>query len=221
MSDDYDWDALAAHWELFEQAGSGDEDIDVIADAGAAAPALVVGAGIGTYAARLAARIGGPVTAVDRSAAMLARAAERHPELRLGRADARALPFNGASFATVYCATGVAEMLLDLAGALREFVRVASGPVFLSVIPPPQVRIDRHALVARALAGEIHDPLVAALAARAGSMAAAAALLLRAMPRFAVGVPERAVIDAGLATGRSIRRLYRSSAHDSVLWQLV
>jgi hypothetical protein len=49
----YDWDALAPHWHLFEDRGFADTLVSALVRERVPAPVLVVGAGLGRYAAAL------------------------------------------------------------------------------------------------------------------------------------------------------------------------
>jgi ubiquinone/menaquinone biosynthesis C-methylase UbiE len=83
----YDWDALAPHWHLFEERGF----TDTLMSAIVRAPVLIVGPGLGRYAAELRDQVG-QVVAVDRSPQMVARAVATR-RLPFVVADARRLPF--------------------------------------------------------------------------------------------------------------------------------
>ncbi|OFW13667.1 MAG: hypothetical protein A3F70_01870 [Acidobacteria bacterium RIFCSPLOWO2_12_FULL_67_14] len=98
----------------------------------AGGPVLELGAGTGRVAAPLG-RAGVPLTGIDRSEAMLARArrrtaragARRH--VRLVRGDIRHLPFSSGAFAAVMAPYGVLQSLLrerDLAATLRSVHQV-------------------------------------------------------------------------------------------------
>src|SRR4051812_41775312 len=107
----YDWDALAPHWHLFEERGFADAFVEALVRERVHAPILVVGAGLGRYAAKLRDLVG-QVVAVDGSPRMAARAVAAH-RLPFVLADACRLPFAENSFATVVCVSGVVEGMTD------------------------------------------------------------------------------------------------------------
>ena len=205
MSDEGDWGELAPYWHLFEHSGSDASVGEAALADGARAPLLYVGAGIGTYAAALAKRVG-HVIGVDRSPAMAEHASARIPTVV---ADVRTLPFGDATFQGVIVATGVVETLGEsLVAAFRELRRVASGgPIHVAAFIDTGVILDRHAALAAWLAEKAPDPDLDRLAGAIGDRSQAAALMKRAMPRYAAGIRERAVIDAAAAALLSTRRL--------------
>jgi ubiquinone/menaquinone biosynthesis C-methylase UbiE len=109
---------------------------------------LELGCGTGRIALPLA-RAGVRLVGVDRSAAMLDRAArratalrrkQRGPRLRLIRADIRALPFRAELFSAVLAPYGILQSLIrdsDLAAALESVARVLKpGGLFgLDLVP--------------------------------------------------------------------------------------
>jgi ubiquinone/menaquinone biosynthesis C-methylase UbiE len=95
-------------------------------------PLLELGCGTGRISLPLA-RAGVDLVGIDRSAPMLARAAQRRRRLRTGgrpdlvRGDIRALPFEANSFSTVLAPYGILQSLLrdrDLKATLESVARV-------------------------------------------------------------------------------------------------
>lgn len=92
-----------------------------------------IGCGPGRATMYLAAR-GAAITAVDISAASLARARARAPDARYVRATTMALPFGAASFELVVC-DGVIHHTSDARAAFTEIARVLrpGGHLYLGV----------------------------------------------------------------------------------------
>jgi ubiquinone/menaquinone biosynthesis C-methylase UbiE len=87
-------------------------------------PILDVGSGTGALTAELARRAGPErVTAVDPSEEYVAALHDRHPEVRVIRAPAEDLPFEGGSFAATL-AQLVVHVMRDPVAGLREMARV-------------------------------------------------------------------------------------------------
>ena len=145
--------ALAPYWHLFEALGSDASIGEVAVSDGAESPLLYIGAGLGTYPAALAGRVG-TVMAIDSSIEMALCANTRGPTVV---ADIRALPFGDATFRGVVCATGVMELLGNTIGlAYRELGRVARGaPIHVAAFIDAGIEIDRYAFVAEWLAGRL------------------------------------------------------------------
>jgi demethylmenaquinone methyltransferase / 2-methoxy-6-polyprenyl-1,4-benzoquinol methylase len=103
--------------------------------------ALDLCTGTGKLAGALSARVqpGGRVIGIDFSAAMLARARSREPDVTFALGDATALPFTDASVDAVTIAFGYRN-LVDRAAGLREMLRVlrpGGRAVILEFAPPP------------------------------------------------------------------------------------
>jgi ubiquinone/menaquinone biosynthesis C-methylase UbiE len=142
--------------------------------AGAPAPWLDLSCGPGTLTPHLLARAGGPVVALDASAAMLARARERLPQgALLVRADAAALPFADGAFGAVVNLAAL-DLYPDAARVVAEVARVlAPGGRWVAstfVAPEPLARSAplRRALAATAGVHALTAPSLAAMAAAAG-----------------------------------------------------
>lgn len=207
--------ALAPYWQLFEALGSDASVGEAAVSDGAGSPLLYIGAGLGTYPAALAKRVG-TVVAIDRSIAMARRANAHLPTIV---ADVRALPFADATFRGVFCATGVMELLGgSISAAYTELARVARGaPIHVAAFIDTGIAIDRHALIAAWLAGHAHDELLDRLAGEVGDRQLAGDLVTRAMSRYAVGIAERTIIDAAATASLSTRRLLRDRG--CMLWR--
>lgn len=103
-----DWDALAPYWGWFEDRGFASTALSLI-EGGLRPPCLYIGAGLGTFAARLADTLApGMVVALDASLPMLRQGST---DRRIERvcALAEALPFAAGSFVSAVVATGVLE----------------------------------------------------------------------------------------------------------------
>jgi SAM-dependent methyltransferase len=126
---DLDWEALAPFWHHFEERGFSTPALSLI-EGGLVAPCLYVGAGRGTFATRLADRLGaGLLVALERAPAMV-RHRVRHGRARWVRGDVRSLPVRDGGFASALVVTGVLEALgeSDRVQALGEVARaVAAG----------------------------------------------------------------------------------------------
>lgn len=195
-----DWDALAPFWHHFEDEGFSDRAMSVVESA-LRPPCLYIGAGLGTYAARLDDTLGvGSVTAVDRSLAMLRRGRRTLPAVC---ADAAELPFARDSFASALVATGVLEPSRDRLRILGELARVVTpaGMVVVAVFLPTGQPFDTwddlaawHRCTERREAWRGYDAVATELADRD----AAYRVLRAALPRRA-----RAVSDDDLAAAAS------------------
>lgn len=220
MSDTFDWDALAPYWHIFETGGSDDSILTAAMAQRLETPVLYIGAGIGTYAARLASLVG-RVVAIDSSPAMVRETRVRHPEIAAIVADVVTLPFADAAFRSVVCATGVIEFLgPQLPAAYRELGRVARGGlIYVAAFIDDAAGFDRHAQIAAWLAGQAGDDRLDQLAREVGDRERAVRLLQRATPRYAPGLTERVVIDAAAEAGLSTRRLLDDRSRGFMLWQ--
>jgi ubiquinone/menaquinone biosynthesis C-methylase UbiE len=219
----YDWDALAPHWHLFEDRGFADTLVGALVRERVPAPVLVVGAGLGRYAAALRAQVG-QVVAVDRSPRMAARAVAAH-RLPFIVAEARQLPFAESAFATVVCASGVVEGMSgeDRAALLRELDRVADAGFYLAafVLRDSAPTVDVHAAIRGWETGAIANPAFDEIAKALGSAHEAAALLSRALPRSEPAITERMLIDAAAEHELSVRRVGHDEQRDVALWFLL
>ena len=102
------WQRAAAEYDATFAAATA-RFVDALLDAAgvtAGMRVLDVCCGTGVVTAAIAAR-GADVTGIDFSAAMLAEARRRHPELRFDPGDAEALPYSDASFDAVVSNFGV------------------------------------------------------------------------------------------------------------------
>lgn len=141
---------------------------------GAPAPWLDLSCGPGTITPRLVARAGGPVVALDASAAMLARARDQVPSGALFvRADAAALPFADGAFGAVVNLAAI-DLYPDAASVVRESARVLApgGRWVASTFLSPDL-VTRSAPLRRALADTlgihaVSAPSLAAMSASAG-----------------------------------------------------
>lgn len=137
----------------------------------AGGPILELGCGTGRVSLPLA-RTGARLVGVDRSAAMLARAAQRRRRakgtaLALARGDIRALPFRDASFRLVMAPYGVLQSLLrerDLTDTLASVARVLApggrfGIDLVSDVPSWQ-EYDGRTPLCGALGPGVHVTLV-------------------------------------------------------------
>lgn len=144
------WDEYAPFydWENARTLGRADVPFWQRIARQAGGSALELGCGTGRISVPLA-RTGIPLVGVDRSAAMLGRAAaraagarggRRRGDLRFVRGDIRALPFRAGQFALVLAPYGVLQSLLgekDLAATLASVSRVlkAGGLFGLDLVP--------------------------------------------------------------------------------------
>jgi SAM-dependent methyltransferase len=104
---------------------------------GAADRVLDVATGTGKVAAHVRATHGrARVIGVDRSPAMLRRAAERDEGIALAVADARRLPFASKRFHAVLCGFGITFLRPRIVPGLREQVRVLRPGGVLGVTTP-------------------------------------------------------------------------------------
>lgn len=209
-----DWDALAPHWEHFEDGGLNRRVLATVVSV-LRPPLLHVGCGRGSLTAVLATRFGpAAVHAVDRSVAMCRRA-DRDHGIRCVAADGARLPFPDASFATVLCSTGVLEYLdgamvtevltemgrvCERAGQVLAFAACADGDVHWEV--------DQHRFVEAWYAGRGDAPSSAraleAVAVALGSREAARDLLLRSMPPTGRAVTAATVVVAASRAGLTV-----------------
>jgi ubiquinone/menaquinone biosynthesis C-methylase UbiE len=148
------WDDYAPFydWENAQTLGRRDVAFWERAARTARGPVLELGCGTGRIAVPLA-RTGVDVTGIDRSAAMLVRAAARVERLRrrgvrrsrlpsFVRGDIRALPFPNERFATVVAAYGILQSLVreqDLAATLDSAARVLQPAGILGIDLVPDV----------------------------------------------------------------------------------
>jgi SAM-dependent methyltransferase len=218
----YDWDALAPHWHLFEDRGFADAFVEALVRERVQAPILVVGAGLGRYAAKLRDLVG-HVVAVDGSRRMAARAVAAH-RLPFVVADARHLPFAESSFASVVCASGVVEGMTDgdRAVVVRELDRVAHAGFYLAafVLRDAATSIDVHTAISRWSSGAVTNHAFDEIAKTLGSIQAAAAFLSRALPRTEPAITERMLIDSAAKHELSVRRAEQDDRRGVALWFL-
>jgi SAM-dependent methyltransferase len=135
------WDDYAPFydWENARTLGRRDVPFWTRVAGAARGPVLELGCGTGRIAFPLA-RAGVAIVGIDRSAAMLARAARRRRRIRRGtrvrlvRGDIRALPFPDGAFPLVIAPYGILQSLLkerDLAQTLAAVARVVTpGGIF-------------------------------------------------------------------------------------------
>jgi ubiquinone/menaquinone biosynthesis C-methylase UbiE len=219
----YDWDALAPHWHLFEDRGFADTLVSALVRERVPAPVLVVGAGLGRYAAALRDQVG-QVVAVDRSPRMAARAVAAH-RLPFIVAEARQLPFAESAFATVVCASGVVEGMSgeDRASLLRELDRVAEAGFYLAafVIRDGAQTVDVHAAIRGWEGGAIANHAFDEVARTLGGTHAAATLLSRAMPKTEPAIAERMLIESAAGYQLSVRRVDDDEPRGVALWRFL
>jgi hypothetical protein len=216
------WDALAPYWHLFEGDGFGTSTIAALVADGITAPLVLVGAGIGTYAAMLRDQVGDAV-AVDRSTAMMRRAAVEH-DLRCIVGDGTSLPLADASLATAICATGVIESLSspERIKVLRELARVAAR-VYVCAFAAPHREgppaIEIRPVLDRSRAGE---PIARfdLLAAELGDRERAYQLLVETMPAYEVVIDELDFADDALGAGLRVHRIANTAPPGTMLWRL-
>jgi SAM-dependent methyltransferase len=194
-----DWDALAPHWEHFEDGGL-NREIFAGLKLLVRPPLLYVGSGRGGLAARVA-RL-----SVDRSFAMCQHAHQDHG-IACVAADAAHLPLRSGCFATVLCATGVLEFLShsERVRVLAELGRVC-GPdgqvLAFAACGDSGVHwgVNQHALVRAWFAGRVPMPAFDAVAA--GDREAARDMLLASLPQRGQSVSSEelaaAAADAGM-----------------------
>jgi len=218
----YDWDALAPHWHLFEERGFAEMLVSALVREGVQPPLLIVGAGLGRYAAKLR-DVVGQVVALDGSPRMAARAMAMR-QLPLVVADARQLPFAKDSFASVVCASGVAEGMTDedRATLLRELDRVAQAGFYLAafVLRDGAMPVDVHAAISHWRSGAMINHAFDEIARTLGSTHAAATLLSRALPRTEPAITERILIDSAAEHELSVRRVEHDDLRGVALWFL-
>lgn len=135
------WDQYAAFydWENAQTLGRRDVPFWRRVALATPGPLLELGCGTGRISLPLA-RAGVDLVGIDRSAPMLARAAERRRRMRganrpeLVRGDIRALPFESNAFSTVLAPYGILQSLLrdrDVTATLASVARVlARGGLF-------------------------------------------------------------------------------------------
>jgi ubiquinone/menaquinone biosynthesis C-methylase UbiE len=140
------WDAYAAFYDWENVRTFGRRDLAFWRRLAAnRRPTLELGCGTGRVLVPIA-RAGTPVTGLDRSTDMLARAARRARRLpprqrpSIVRGDIRAIPFRRESFGLVIAAYGLIQSVLndsDLAAVLAEVARVLTpgGRVGLDLVP--------------------------------------------------------------------------------------
>jgi ubiquinone/menaquinone biosynthesis C-methylase UbiE len=144
------WDAYAPFYDWENARTLGRKDVPFWRGVASQIRGQVLELGCGTGRISLPlARAGVRLVGVDRSAAMLDRAARRAraldrkkqgPRLRLIRADIRALPFRSERFSAVLAPYGILQSLIrdsDLAAALESVARVLKpGGLFgLDLVP--------------------------------------------------------------------------------------
>lgn len=129
---------------------------------------LDVGTGPGDFPGRLRAEgHRGRIVGVDFSAGMVARAAEKYPDVEFQQGDAAALPFADASF-DVVTARHMLYHVPDVAAALAEFRRVLKpGGRFLAVTNASGYMAELWEAVAEA--GQVEPAVNALLDSKAGS----------------------------------------------------
>jgi hypothetical protein len=216
------WDALAPYWHLFESDGFGLLTIAALVADGITAPLVLVGAGIGTFAARLRDEVG-ETMAVDRSPAMARRAAIEHG-LRCIVGDATCLPLADASVATAICATGVIESLsrTHRIEVLRELARVAARSYVCAFAAPHRdgpPAIEIAPTLDRWRAGE---PIARfdRLAAQVGDRQRAYELLAAALPAYEIVIDELDFSDDAVRAGLRARRVAGDASAGTMLWRL-
>jgi ubiquinone/menaquinone biosynthesis C-methylase UbiE len=140
------WDAYAAFYDWENVRTFGRRDVAFWRRLAAnRRPTLELGCGTGRLLLPIA-RTGSPVTGLDRSSAMLARAAMRARRLparqrpSIVRGDIRAIPFRRESFSLVIAAYGLIQSILndrDLAAVFDEMARVLApgGRVGMDLVP--------------------------------------------------------------------------------------
>lgn len=171
------WDTYAPFydWENARTLGRRDVPFWCRVASQADGPVLELGCGTGRVSLPLA-RAGVDLVGIDRSAAMLARAARRARRLRqrmcrgrltLVRGDIRALPFRARTFSMVLAPYGVLQSLLverDLVAALASVGQVlAPGGTFgLELVPDvPQWReYDNRVQLRGPARGGVHRTLI-------------------------------------------------------------
>jgi ubiquinone/menaquinone biosynthesis C-methylase UbiE len=146
------WDEYAPFYDWENARTLGRRDVPFWRDVAlqARGPVLELGCGTGRISLPLA-RAGVSLVGVDRSAAMLARAAKRaarlktarrRGRLRLVRADIRALPFAAGAFSMVLAPYGILQSLLrdaDLTATLDSVARVVEPGALFGIDLVPDV----------------------------------------------------------------------------------
>ena len=167
------WDDYAPFydWENARTLGRRDVKFWTGVAQRAAGPVLELGCGTGRVTVPLA-RAGVSLVGVDRSAPMLARAADQARQLpvgqrpRLVRADIRALPFADGSFAMALAPYGILQSLTrdrDLRATLSAVARVVEpgGTLGVDLVPDvPNWREYRNQVQMRGRAGGAHLTLI-------------------------------------------------------------
>lgn len=100
------------------------------------ASTLDAGCGEGETISRIGHLLGSRVAAVDIESYCVETTAGKHPEAEVLQASVTELPFGDSSFELVLCLE-VLEHLENPAAAIREFARVSSGDVVVSVPSEP------------------------------------------------------------------------------------
>lgn len=218
---------LQASWGLTKHLGgvAVTDELLALCHVGRDSLVLEIGCGVGITPCYAARTLGCQVTAIDRSARMLAWAQRRVRRERLDarvllvNADATALPFADNSFDAVVCES-VTAFVPDKARALSEYARVVrpGGLVGLTEgvwLEPPPVELVEY--LTRAMNGPVFYPLdgwVALLRNAGLTIAAASRRSVRAAEQWASEIGRMDWADA-MQYAQAWRTLSRLALTDS------